>query len=201
VEAVLLEFMQSLEELDPRLAYGLLLLSALLENIVPPVPGDTVVIFSAYMVGRGTWQLWPVFGVTVVGGVLGFMVMYYMGLRYGRSFFSGRRGRLFSAEGLEKAEAWLARYGLGLLLANRFLSGIRSVIAISAGIGGMSWQRVFICGVLSMALWNGILLYVGLLVGQNWEEVSLLLKQYNRALVGLLIVAALVGVWRWRTKA
>jgi membrane protein DedA with SNARE-associated domain len=95
----------------------------------------------------------------------------------------------------------LARYGLGLLLANRFLSGIRSVIAISAGIGGMSWQRVFICGVLSMALWNGILLYVGLLVGQNWEEVSLLLKQYNRALVGLLIVAALVGVWRWRTKA
>jgi membrane protein DedA with SNARE-associated domain len=65
----------------------------------------------------------------------------------------------------------------------------------------MSWQRVFICGVLSMALWNGILLYVGLLVGQNWEEVSLLLKQYNRALVGLLIVAALVGVWRWRTKA
>jgi len=201
VEAILLEFMHSLEELDPRWAYGLLLLSAMLENIVPPVPGDTVVVFSAYMVGRGTWQLWPVFGMTVLGGIAGFMIMYYMGLRFGRSFFSGRGGRLFSSEGLEKAEAWLARFGIWLLLGNRFLSGIRSVIAISAGIGGMSWERVLVCGALSMALWNGLLLYIGLLVGQNWEDVSLLLKQYNRLLVGVLIVAALVGLWRWRTKA
>ncbi len=195
------ELMRALEALDPRWAYGLLLASAMLENIVPPIPGDAVVVFSAYLVGRGTWALWPVFGATVSGGILGFMIMYYIGLRYGRSFFSGRRGRIFSVEGLEKAEVWLARYGIWLLLGNRFLSGIRSVIAISAGIGGMSWRRVLICGALSMALWNGVLLYAGLLVGQNWGEILSLLKQYNRVLVGLLIVVALVGLWRWRTKA
>ena len=33
-------------------AYGILLLSAFFGNIVPPIPGDTVVVFSAYLVGR-----------------------------------------------------------------------------------------------------------------------------------------------------
>jgi membrane protein DedA with SNARE-associated domain len=197
----MLELVRALEDVDPRWAYGVLLLSAMLENLIPPVPGDTVVVFSAYLVGRGTWELWPVFGATVAGGVIGFMIMYYIGLRYGRSFFAGRRGRVFSLEGLEKAEAWLTRYGVWLLLGNRFLSGIRSVIALSAGIGRMSWVRVLICGALSMALWNGVLLYTGLLVGQNWEEVLALLRQYNRVLVGVLVVVALVGLWRWRTKA
>jgi membrane protein DedA with SNARE-associated domain len=119
----------------------------------------------------------------------------------GAHFLLGVAGAVFSLEGLEKAEAWLTRYGVWLLLGNRFLSGIRSVIALSAGIGRMSWVRVLICGALSMALWNGVLLYTGLLVGQNWEEVLALLRQYNRVLVGVLVVVALVGLWRWRTKA
>ncbi|MBQ41251.1 MAG: DedA family protein, partial [Gemmatimonadetes bacterium] len=38
---------------DPLWAYAFLLISAFLENVIPPVPGDAVVVFSAYLVGRG----------------------------------------------------------------------------------------------------------------------------------------------------
>ncbi len=200
MEVLLQELTRALETLDPRWAYALLLLSAFLENVVPPVPGDTVVVFSAYLIGRGALDLIPVYLATCAGGTAGFMAMYYLGLRYGRAFFSGRRGRLISIEGLEKAEDWLARYGIWLLLANRFLSGIRSVIAISAGIGGISWLQVALCGALSMAIWNGLLLYAGLLVGQNWEEVVSLLRQYNKALALGLFAVVLWAVWRWRAK-
>jgi membrane protein DedA with SNARE-associated domain len=200
MEALLQELTRALEALDPRWAYALLLLSAFLENVVPPVPGDTVVVFSAYLIGRGVLDLVPVYLATCAGGTLGFMAMYYLGLRYGRSFFSGRRGRLISIEGLEKAESWLARYGIWLLLANRFLSGIRSVIAISAGIGGISWLQVALCGAISMAIWNGLLLYAGLLVGQNWEEVVSLLRQYNKVIAFALFAAVLWALWRWRAK-
>ncbi len=201
VDALLAALIKTLEDMDPGWAYALLFVSAILENIVPPVPGDTVVVFSAYMVGRGVWGIAPVFLATVAGGVVGFMSVFYLGKRYGRALFSVQDGRIFSAEGLDRAEQWLDRYGFGLILANRFLTGIRSVVAISAGMGGMSPLRVAFGGALSMVVWNGLLLYVGMLLGQNWSEVAVLLKQYNRILLGVLAIVAIVLVVRWFRKA
>ena len=159
-------------------------------------------VFSAYLVGRGVLSLWPAYAVTCVGGSAGFMLMYYLGFRHGRSFFSGRKGRFFSTEGLQRAEAWLARYGAWLVLVNRFLSGIRSAIALAAGIGGMSWRLVFLCALVSMALWNGVLFYAGLLVGQNWETVTQFLQNYNRVMgIAFLVLVLFFGWRRWGRRA
>ena len=187
-----------LEEMNPYLAYGILFVCAFLENVVPPVPGDTVVVFSAYLVGRGLWDIVPVFATTVSGGLVGFMFMFFMGMHYGRSFFEGHGGRVFTSEGLQRAEGWLARYGFWLILANRFLTGVRSVVAISAGLGKMSPVRVLFAGGLSMMFWNGLLLYAGLFLGQNWGEVSQLLKQYNKVLLGAFVLGiCILLVRRW----
>ena len=93
--------------------HGLLFVSASLENVVPPVPGDTVVVFSAYLVGRGIWDIAPVFATTVSGGVLGFMFMFsWVCAMVGRYLKGARAG--FTSEGLQRAEGWLTRYGFGL---------------------------------------------------------------------------------------
>ena len=198
--AYLESLIAELSGMDPIWAYCILLLSAFLENVIPPVPGDTVVVFSAYLVGRGTLGLWPVFLTTWMGGTAGFLGMYYLGYSRGRAFFTSRGGRFFSLAGLAKAECWLQRYGVILLLGNRFLSVIRSVIAIGAGLGGMKWMTVAVCGAISTAAWNGLLLYAGLMVGQNWEQVTGLLKQYNIVLLGLLLLLVVVFLWRWWAK-
>lgn len=181
----------------PPLVYGALVLSALLENLIPPVPGDTVVVFSAYLVGRGVLDLWLAYAATCAGGLAGFMAMYYLGFSRGRAFFAARGGRLFSAENLAKAEAWLARYGMALVAANRFLSGVRSVIALSAGMGRMEWRRVALWGLVSIVLWNGLMFYAGMLVGQHWERVLDYLEEYNRLLSGVLLACILALTWRW----
>lgn len=194
--AYLDSLLAALSGVDPLWAYGLLLLSAFLENIVPPVPGDTVVVFSAYLVGRGLLNIWPVFLVTCVGGTAGFLVMYYLGYSRGRAFFAGRRG----TAKLAQAEQWLSRYGVALILGNRFLSGIRSVIAIGAGLGRMPWPTVVLCSSIGMAVWNGLLLYAGFLVGESWEQVAAVLAQYNRVLVGILCLVGAVLLGRWWRK-
>ena len=185
-----------LASVDPLWAYSLLVLSAFLENIVPPVPGDTVVVFSAYLVGRGLLDIWPVFFATWVGGTAGFLAMYYLGYSRGRAFFAGRRG----TAKLAQAERWLSRYGVALILGNRFLSGIRSVIAIGAGLGRMPWPTVALCSSIGMAIWNGLLLYAGFLVGENWQQVAEVLAQYNRVLVGILCLVGAVLLGRWWRK-
>ena len=83
----LFDWTGALLELDPIWIYVSLFVSALLENIIPPIPGDTVVIFSAYLVASERLVLWPVLLATVVGGEVGFLIMYFLGLRYGRNVF------------------------------------------------------------------------------------------------------------------
>lgn len=198
------EFVLRVAGWPPPLAYGGLALSAFLENVVPPVPGDLVVVISAYLAGRGALHWLPVYLATCLGGTAGFLVMFAIGRHQGRAFLEARtrrgrprRGRLrvFSSRRLDRAEAWLQRWGIWLVIANRFLSGVRSVIALAAGVGRMGWLPVTAAGLASMLAWNGLLLWAGLTLGENWGRVADLLASYNRILLGLaVVVAALLAV-------
>ena len=195
------ELIETLSSWNPLWAYGFLFISAFLENVIPPVPGDAVVVFSAYLVGRGALEWLPVYLTTCAGGTIGFMVMYYLGMTKGRSFLDGAGKRYFSAAHLARAEGWLGRYGMGLILANRFLSGIRSVIALSAGVGRMPWKRVAALGLASMAVWNGMLLYTVALVGENEDLVVQFLQTYNKVVMSAIAVAAAaIGIRVWRSR-
>jgi membrane protein DedA with SNARE-associated domain len=194
-------FVEEISHWNPLWGYLAVALSAFLENVIPPVPGDTVVVFSAYLVGLGLLHWAPVYAATCVGGTAGFMLMYQIGRTGGRALVGRSGNRLFGQEQLIRAEAWLERYGPWLILANRFLSGVRSVIALAAGLGNLSWPRVFVLGGISMILWNGALLYAGMLVGRNWESVIEVLRQYNQVAVGIVIVVLLGLVLRgWRQR-
>lgn len=199
VEAWLDPLVQGLAEWPPSLAYAALAASALLENVVPPVPGDTVVVFSAYLVGRGVLSWIPVYGATCVGGTIGFLAMYWLGATRGRDFLHGHRARsrAFPLARLQRAEAWLRRFGPWLVLANRFLPGVRSAIALAAGLAHMGWRRVALLSLASMMLWNGLLLCVGMALGENWAAVGPILGRYREwALVAICVVAAAVVLRR-----
>jgi len=196
--------LQWLAALPASWAYPALAVSAFLENLVPPVPGDTVVVLSAFLVGRGTLAAWPVFVSTWAGGTAGFMAVYWLGRRHGHALLSGRGGRLFGADRMRRAELWLRRYGLLLVLVNRFLSGIRTVVALAAGASRLPWAAVAAAATVATGLWNGALLALGVAVGSNWARVLDLLRTYNRALLLVLLLAlaafTLLG-WRRRRRA
>ena len=193
------QLVQRIGELPAPWAYAALALSAFLENVLPPVPGDTVVVFSAYLAGRGVLGWIPVYAATCLGGLAGFLVMYAIGRSRGRGFLQGGgwRARMFPERRLQRAARWLRRYGVWLVLGNRFLSGVRSVIALSAGFGGLGWLQVAGLGLLSMALWNGLLLYAGMALGENWSQVSEALARYNRWVLALTGLAAALAGLRW----
>ena len=110
--------------------YVVLFLSAYIENVFPPVPGDTVVVFAAYVVGRTGERFFGVFASTTLGSAAGFMTYYWLGRLVHPEYFRKRNFRFLPAAAIEKAETWFRRYGSWVVLANRFLSGIRSVSVI-----------------------------------------------------------------------
>lgn len=185
-------FLNLISKHGPLIAYTFLFLSAFVENIFPPIPGDTVVLFGAYLVGRGELSLAPVFLTTVAGSLIGFMAIYYLGLKKGRYFFNKKDSSFLSVQRLEKVEGWFDRYGPKVVLANRFLAGVRSVVALAAGIGNMPTGKVALYSVISIGIWNGLIISAGIFVGANWLAVKAILSTYSRIVFSVILII-LVG--------
>lgn len=172
-----------------------LFFSSLAENLFPPMPGDTFVVLGAFLVGRGQLAVIPAYIATTAGSILGFMVLYLLGRRLGRTFFEGKHGRFFSEESLQRVERWFERYGYWVIGINRFLSGVRAVVSLAAGMVRMDWKPVFGLALVSCLIWNAALMALGIWLGEHWE---LILTYYQRIITAVLLLIAVVFIVRNR---
>ncbi len=172
--------------------YLFLFLSSMCENLFPPMPGDTFVVLGAFLVGRGQMMFLPAYIATTMGSLTGFMLMYSVGLFYGRRFFDRRGGRFFSKERLERLETWFDRYGFGIIAVNRFLSGFRSIVAIGAGVAKMRWGIVFVLGLVSCLLWNGLLMGAGIWIGENWKTIVKNYQIFTFSVICLILIVVCI---------
>lgn len=195
METALNNFISHLPQ-NELILYLLLFTSAVLENIFPPVPGDTITVLGAFFVGKGILSFPVVYAVTTLGSTCGFMILFYIGYFLEREFFMKMDLPVFSAKSIVSAEKWFEKYGYYVVLANRFIPGIRSVVSIAAGITILRPQRVFLFALISAAVWNFIWIYAGYSLGNNWEQVrekfTVIIGSYNIAAVSLIALSVVV---------
>ncbi len=186
-------------------AYAPLVLffGSLVEYVFPPFPGDTLVLLGAWYAVGGHLS-WPMTFVAVTAGALvGGYVDYAVGAALGRSLdrSAARRSPLTAAR-LARFEAAYRRWGAWLLVANRFLPGVRAFLFLGAGAAAVPLPRVLFFGGLSAALWNALLLAAGALLVRNAEELAALAAHYSRVAwaVMALVAAALAARALWRRR-
>ncbi len=168
--------------------YVFIFLSSVLENFFPPYPGDTVTFVGGYLAGTDHLTFPLVFLSAGLGCLSGAMILYALGKNKGRKLFlKGRKG-IFDRAHLEKVERWFKRYGEKVLVLSRFLSGVRSVIALTAGVGNVSLKKMTIYTSISIVLWNGLILFFALKVEQNWREILRMIQIYNKVVLAILIL-------------
>ncbi len=191
-----------LNSIDPFTAYVILFISAFTENVVPPVPGDTVVVIGAYLVSTEKLGFWGVFISTCLGSSVGFMVMYFVGFKFGRKYIKTKSGsKIFKEKQIAKVEKWFAKWGYWVIFANRFLSGTRSVVSVFAGLVHLNAFYVFILGFTSTMIWNGLLISLGLILGDNWNVLMGYISRYNFIFILLTIVTiAFVLMYKYYKK-
>lgn len=194
------DFVTWMEALPPLWAYGVVFLIAYGENVVPPIPGDLIVVFGGYLAGLGQLNLIVVIVLSTLGGALGFMSMYGVGYWLGEAILKPDRLTWLPQNQFDKAQRWLRRWGYGVVAANRFLSGARSVISLTVGMVRMSpWATAWWC-TFSAAVWTSLISYAGYAVGDNWRVVVEYLRLYGRFVLGVLVLIALGLILRayWR---
>lgn len=188
--------------------YGFLVLglAALVEYVVPPFPGDTVVVMGGAYAVRGELSWVGVLLVTTLGSMVGVSLNYAVGRLLAQRLEQFPEGRLwfgFSHEQIHKAQQRMRTQGIWLLAVNRFLPTFRSVLFIAAGAARMSYGTVLLWGTVSALAWNLMLLGIGMWVGGNVEKLMGLFQAYNQAMIIVLIcvVVGWLGVSLWRRRA
>ena len=170
--------------------YLVFFLVAYIENVVPPIPGDVLVAFGGYLAAESIIGLVPVLLLTTIASVIGFMSMYWIGSRWGAQIQKKERRfwllRFIPLEYLNKVRSWMQRWGIGVVLANRFLAGTRSVISLTAGLSHTRISTTIICSTISSILWNGILLGFGWVVHENWRLIGEYLSVYGKVILGAI---------------
>lgn len=197
----LLNYINNLPDFLLYLALGL---SAFLENIFPPAPGDMIVAFGAFLVGSGRLDFWMVFISTTLGSLLGFMTLFWLGGYLGRRFFIEQDFFFFKKEDIVRTGNWFKKYGYFIITFNRFFPGVRSAISIAGGIYKLGSKKVAFLALISCAMWNLIWISIGYTLGNNWEsvesELESIFARYNLVIFSLFLVLFVYVIIRKNKK-
>lgn len=190
-------------QLEPIHYILLVFLGYLIENVFPPLPGDTMLVFSAYVFGLyfAPKDIYWLYAISVLGAVVGFMIMYVIGRRFDRDFFLKKNYRFANSGFMLKTEDLMNNYGSLVVLGNRIFLGMRPAIALVSGMTRMNAGLTLLYVSISSLVFNAAFLALGYLLGENWELVERLLGRYFWFTLVCLISLVLVFVfWRRRRK-
>ena len=178
--------------LDPALIYVVLCFFAFIENILPPSPSDFVLIVGATLISNSTIGFVPILILTSIASGLGFIVMYLIGEYFGEKILRSGKLKFIKAESLEKADKFFHKYGYKIIIINRFLPGTRAVVSFFSGVHKLKPVPTFTYAALSSLLWNSLLIFLGIQLGNNLELIDKYLKEYSQIIFGILALTALV---------
>jgi len=176
--------------------YGYLAIGGLLllENIgIPVVPGESALIAGAIYAGvPGPRHL----NVVVVGAVAVLACFLGSGIGYAIGYFGGRRlveryGRyvFVKPHHLDRAERAVSRHGGAVVVAARFIVGLRELNGIIAGVTGMRWPRFATYNAAGAVAWVTVWLTAGYAAGDNITGIYGAITRYALYVVAVVVVA------------
>jgi len=179
-----------MSNLDPTFIYLILFSFAFIENVFPPSPSDVVVVIGASLIATTTMGYLPVLFITSFGSSLGFMLMYLVGKYFGEKIIRSGKLTFITQESLSNTDIWFNKWGYKLVLVNRFMPGTRSVISFFTGVYELEVLKTFVLSTISAFAWNAIIIYAGMLLGNNVELIDYYLSTYS--LLGTILTVVVI---------
>jgi membrane protein DedA with SNARE-associated domain len=203
IEAVITTLSRFVVHTISTLGYTGILVTMAIESACIPLPSEIIMPFSGYLVTTGQFTM---FGVTLAGAagnLIGSIVAYYVGVWGGRPFVE-RYGRyvLISHRDLDTADRWFAKYGEAAVFFSRLLPVVRTFISLPAGIARMNFPRFVVFSFLGALPWCYLLAYIGVAMGERWEQLREYFHQFDIVIGTLLVLAAGYFLWsHWPRRA
>jgi len=169
----------NLPELIEKYGYVAVLLGTFFE-------GETILIMAGFAAHSGRLSLPWVILTAFCGSLVGDQTAFFLGHHYGEKLL-GRFPRLRPS--VERAGSLLRRFQAPLLLAFRFVYGIRVATPIAAALAKVPVVRFVTLNALGAALWSVVVGAAGYLFGGALSRLLGRAKHYEH--LALALIAAL----------
>ena len=134
-----------------------------------------------------------VFIWSVLGSVIGAYILYgvgaWLGLERLRKIADWMW--LVRASDVDASMDFFNKYGKPSVFIGRLIPGVRSLISIPAGLGNMNLLTFGLWTTLGSGIWNAILIYLGYILGDNWEKATEYADTYSNVIYVVLILIIL----------
>jgi len=168
---------------------------ALLDSVIPIVPGETTVIAGGVAAGAGNQTLALVILAGALGAFLGDNLAYTIGNRFEPRVIAWAARKPNRADRLDQAGRQIRKRGGPLLITARFIPGGRTVLTVSSGLTQQP-RRWFATWVAVAALiWATYAAGLGYLFGQAFEDDHAI--AFWLAFGTALGITALIEIIRW----
>lgn len=190
-------YYQQLSTASPYLIYLALLAVPFIENVFPPFPSDIIIVVCGALIAKGTIAFIPAILIASLGSEAGFILLYYLGTKTDKKIIQAGRLKFISRDALQNAEAWFTKYGYFLILFNRFISGVRSVISFFAGVSELPVKRTIVLSSASALLYHTVIISLGFFLGTKVQEADSILSLYGNVVLVFIAAIALFFVLRF----
>ncbi len=165
-----------------------------------PIPDETLLVFSGYLISKG--RLHPVltFAAGFAGSACGISISYLIGRTLGIEVVN-RYGRWLhlTHERLDRIHGWFQRAGEWLLAIGYFIPGVRHFTALAAGTSDLEYKTFALFAYAGAAVWVATFLSIGYFVGENWQATMRLVQRYT-FIATLVLTLAAIAAWMMRRK-
>ena len=198
--------MPNLTNLIGHWGYPAIFVVVVLGNIGLPIPEETILGLSGYLVWRGELRFSIVLTVAILSAVTGDNIGYWLGRKYGKTAIERYAAKVMTPLRIAWAERVVGRYGIYGIFVARFLPVARFMAGPLAGAMGLKFAPFFVANFLGAAIYVPIIVAMGYAVGYGFgpqiENLRHIIGRVEHfVLLGMLIVTLLsLGRHAWRRK-
>lgn len=182
---------------------GVFVLIMLINLHLLPVPTQLPLALAGFLIGQGRFSFVLVMVASTAGAVTASLVLYFLGRWIGEENLHRLIKRfewlkLVFGSDLIRAGEVFEKHGGKAILIGHLVPAVGALISVPAGLKRMPiFGRFMVYTILGSALWNGVFVVLGLVLGAQWESV----RQYA-PVVEYTALAVLIGgvIWLLRRR-
>jgi membrane protein DedA with SNARE-associated domain len=180
--------------------YPILFLLLMLGIVGLPIPDETLLVFTGYLISKGTMHRFPAWATAVAGSWCGISLSYTIGRTLGIGVVH-KYGKYLhvTEERLNRVHAWFDRLGHWVLFFGYYIAGVRHFSAILAGTSRLSFPSFMAFAWTGGLLWVTTFVTLGYFLGEKWREIAELIH-HDLLYVSLALLAVVAAVYVWKRK-
>ncbi len=186
-------------------SYPGLLFLTFIENVFPPIPSELIMPFAGHLAKQGEMSFILAVLVGTLGSTLGSLPLYYAGKTLGEKRLKELADKYgawltLSGEDITKSKKWFDTHGWLAVFGCRMVPGVRSLIAIPAGIAQMALPPFLLLTFAGSFVWILFLTTLGYFLGESFQKVDKVLGPVSYLILGGLIAFGAFKVWKRKQK-